>query len=293
MKQIEIGTCIPGSNVEEWLPHMVRAGFETISINFHMTLNGIDLVRLADTTKKILEGTNTKISCLGLYCNPIQYEAHKKELEQCIKYAPLFGANVVSTFAGAYEGKPVEDAISKFGEVFRDLAKQAADHNLKIGIENCLMGGTWDQCTCNIGFNPRAWEMMFEEVPDANVGLEWEPTHQMVQLIDPIPQLRKWAHKVVHMHGKDATVDWDAVRSYGIAGAAKFASHRTPGFGDTNWRDIFTILHTAGYEGDICVEGYHDLVYKDDWEMTSQLHALNYLKWCRGGEFVPNPWQSE
>ena len=20
------------------------------------------------------------------------------------------------------------------------------------------------------------------------------------------------------------------------------------------------------------------------------LHALNYLKWCRGGEFVPNPW---
>jgi hypothetical protein len=47
----------------------------------------------------------------------------------------------------------------------------------------------------------------------------------------------------------------------------------------------------GGYEGDICIEGYHDPIYHDDWEMTAQLHALNYLKWCRGGEFVQNPWE--
>ena len=152
------------------------------------------------------------------------------------------------------------------------------------------MGGTWNQATCNIGFNPKAWKMMFEEVKADNIGLEWEPTHQMVQLIDPIPQLREWGHKIVHMHGKDATIDWDSVRKYGVMGAHEFVYHRTPGFGDTNWRDIFTILHQQGYEGDICIEGYHDPVYCNDWEMTGQLHALNYLKWCRGGDFTPNPW---
>ena len=33
----------------------------------------------------------------------------------------------------------------------------------------------------------------------------------MCQLIDPIPQLRKWVDKIFHVHGKDATIAWDAV----------------------------------------------------------------------------------
>ena len=153
------------------------------------------------------------------------------------------------------------------------------------------MGGTWDRLTCNLAMNPRAWEMMFQEVDSPALGLEWEPAHQMIQLIDPIPQLRKWVHKVYHMHGKDATVDMAAVREYGVmCNSDWYAPERTVGFGDTNWRDVFSILHKGGYEGDICVEGYHDPVYSREWEMTGQLHALNYLKWCRGDVYTPNPW---
>lgn len=292
MKQIKIGTCIPGDKVETWLPHFIKAGFETISINFHMTLNGTDLVKLSQRVKEIIGDSGVEVTTLGLYCNPIQRESDKEALEYCLECAPLFGATIVSTFAGAYEGKPVLEAIPKFGEVFRDLTKKAADKNLNMAIENCTMGGTWDHATCNIGFNPRAWKLMFQEVPAENFGLEWEPTHQMVQLIDPVAQLREWVPKIVHMHGKDATIDWDGVRRYGVLGASEFVYHRTPGFGDTNWRDIFTILHQNGYEGDICIEGYHDPVYRDDWEMTGQLHALHYLKWCRGGDFTPNPWDA-
>ncbi len=292
MKQIKIGTCIPGDKVETWLPHFIKAGFETISINFHMTLNGTDLVKLSQRVKEIIGDSGVEVTTLGLYCNPIQRESDKEALEYCLECAPLFGASTVSTFAGAYEGKPVPEAIPKFGEVFRDLTKKAADKNLNMAIENCTMGGTWDHATCNIGFNPKAWKLMFQEVTAENFGLEWEPTHQMVQLIDPVAQLREWVPKIVHMHGKDATIDWDGVRRYGVLGASEFVYHRTPGFGDTNWRDIFTILHQNGYEGDICIEGYHDPVYRDDWEMTGQLHALHYLKWCRGGDFTPNPWDA-
>ena len=54
MKQIKIGTCIPGDKVETWLPHFIKAGFETISINFHMTLNGTDLVKLSQRVKEII-----------------------------------------------------------------------------------------------------------------------------------------------------------------------------------------------------------------------------------------------
>lgn len=88
-----------------------------------------------------------------------------------------------------------------------------------------------------------------------------------------------------------ATIDWDAVRHSGISGAVPFVWHRMPGFGDTNWRDIISILRSNGYEDDICIEGYHDPVYSGELEMTGQLHALNYLKWCRGGDFTQTPWE--
>ena len=83
---------------------------------------------------------------------------------------------------------------------------------------------------------------------------------------------------------------WDVIRSTGIRGGEPYVHHRTPGFGDTNWSDVITILRTAGYKGSIDIEGWHDPVYRGDLEMTGQVRGLNYLKECRGGaEFAPNP----
>ncbi|RHQ53208.1 hypothetical protein DWY34_18305, partial [Blautia sp. AF25-12LB] len=173
MKQIKIGTCVPGPVAEEWLKGFVGKGFETFSLNFHMSLEGTDLDKLALTTDKLLAGTDSKITTLGYYCNPIQYAEHRKTLEKVICTAEKFGATHVSTFAGAWEGKPVESAYEEFGKVFRELADLAEEKGVKLGIENCLMDGTWEHATCNIGFNPKAWEVMFEEVKNDNFGLEW------------------------------------------------------------------------------------------------------------------------
>lgn len=291
MKQIRIGTCIPGDKAESWIPHMVKAGFETLSINNHMSLGDIKMEEQAPRLLDMIAGTGVEITTFGFYSNALQLEDHKKTMEYVIDNAHLYGAKVVSTFAGGLEGQSVDASMKKFKEVYSDLAKRAEDKGIRIAFENCPMGGTWDRVTCNIAINPRAWEMMFNEVDSPAIGLEWEPAHQMIQLIDPIPQLRKWVKKVYHLHGKDASVDWNAVREYGVmCNSDWYAPERTVGFGDTNWRDVFSILHHGGYEGDICVEGYHDPVYSRDWEMVGQLHALKYLKWCRGDEFVANPW---
>jgi hypothetical protein len=45
----------------------------------------------------------------------------------------------------------------------------------------------------------------------------------------------------------------------------------------------------AGYTGNIDIEGFHDPVYRGELEMTGQIRGLQYLKMCRGGDFVPNP----
>ena len=107
--------------------------------------------------------------------------------------------------------------------------------------------------------------------------------------IDPMPQLRKWIKKIFHIHGKDATIKWDVIREYGINGPQPWAFHRSPGFGDSDWTAILSELRQQNWTGCIDIEGWHDPVYRGDLEMTGQVHALNYLKRCRGGAFAANP----
>ena len=98
-----------------------------------------------------------------------------------------------------------------------------------------------------------------------------------------MPQIRKWAPKFFHVHGKDATVRWDVVREHGVFGKVPFVQMRTPGFGDTDWTRVISELRLAGYVGSIDIEGWHDPVYREELEMTGQVRALDYLKQCRGG----------
>jgi sugar phosphate isomerase/epimerase len=161
---------------------------------------------------------------------------------------------------------------------------------VRLAFENCAMDGNWASGDWNIAHNPDAWELMFDAVPSDNLGLEWEPCHQLVYLIDPMPQIRKWAPKFFHVHGKDATVRWDVVRQHGVFGKVPFVQMRTPGFGDTDWTRVIGELRLAGYVGSIDIEGWHDPVYREELEMTGQIRALDYLKQCRGGaRFVANP----
>jgi sugar phosphate isomerase/epimerase len=282
MCEIKIGTCVRGNDILTVLPEVIKAGFETIELYYNISLDGTDFVELSKRTNEIIGDSGLRISSIGLYCNPLQYEEQRKELEYCIDNAKLFNARVIGTFAGALEGESVDDSMPKYKEVFSELAKRAEANNIKIGIENCPMYGFWYRNTCNIGFCPRSWEMMFDAVDSDNIGLEWEPSHQLEQFIDPIEQLKVWMPKIVHVHGKDANIDWQYIRKYGSWFGSHYSSHRFPGLGDSDWKQIITILNHGGYCEDIAIEGFHDPVYYGDREFEGQIMALDYLKRCQG-----------
>ncbi len=292
-QQIRIGTLVPGANAANYIKQILPYGFESFEINWWQQLGGADLAKLADEVKAALGDSGAQVSSLGVYGNPLGVndidEVTRQDWVKCIKAARAFGAGVVCGFAGRVVNEPIDKSMDRFAEVFGPLTKLAADEGVKIAFENCDMGGDWQRGDWNIAHNPTAWEMMFNAVPLDNIGLEWEPCHQMVSLIDPMPQLRKWVSKIFHLHGKDCTILWDVVREYGVDGPKPFAFHRTPGFGDCNWTDIISELRRGGFVGSIDIEGWHDPVYRGELEMTGQVHALNHLKQCRGGDFVPNP----
>lgn len=307
-EDIRIGTLVSaGMGSPDYIRQILPHGFESFQLTFWQTTAEIDFPKLADEVNAALDGSGAVISSLGIFGNPLETEPGDLETltgwEACIDNAALFGCDVVAGFAGRLRDKPIHESIPRFKEVYGELAKRAEDKGVRIAFENCDMGGTWQTGDFNIAHNPTAWEMMFNAVPSDALGLEWEPCHQMVSLIDPMPQLRKWVSKIYHVHGKDATIHWDVVREFGVHSSVHedialehgvqavppFAYHRTPGFGDSNWTDIISDLRKGGFKGCIDIEGWHDPVYRGDLEMTGQVHGLNYLKQCRGGSFVENP----
>mgnify|MGYP000182785352 CR=1 FL=1 len=293
MEQIKIGTLISADEAMSIIPDITDYGFETFSITFWKTIGKTDIKELAKRLTDYLAPKGITISSLSIFTNPLsdstEFSDAVKSWETLIDNASLFGTNLVTGFTGRVIDKSIDDSINKFQQVFGELSKRAASKGVKIAFENCTMGGNWEKGNWNIAHNPAAWELMFNALPEDNLGLQWEPCHQMVQLIDPIPQLKKWAGKIFNVHGKDATIDWDIIKKYGIGGYKQFAWHRTPGFGDSNWTDIISILRMNNYTGSIDIEGYHDPVYNGKLELTGQVHALNYLKQCRGGNFIENP----
>ncbi len=293
--QIRIGTLVSANkNTGNYIRQIKQHGFESFSLTIWQQLGDLTMNELAEDVKAAIGDDDIKINCIGVFGNPLESrpvdEATRAAWESAIDHAHLFGATVVAGFAGRLIDKPVPESLKQYKKVFGPLAKRAADKGVRIAFENCDMGGDWQRGDWNIAHAPTAWEMMFHELPDENIGLEWEPCHQMVSLIDPLPQLKKWVHRIFHIHGKDATVMWDVVRTVGIRGGQPYVFHRTPGFGDTNWTDVISILRMNNWQGSIDIEGWHDPVYRGELEMTGQVHALNYLKRCRGGsEFAPNP----
>ena len=293
MDKLRIGTLVDGKDAVRVIPQLIPYGFESFSITFWQTTGGVDLEDMAKKVRDVLAEHDVIISCLSLFGNPLMGEGKNADAlaswERLIDNAHLFGTDLVTGFTGRIVDRPIDESIPRFKEVFGELARRAADKGVRLAFENCNMGGDWQKGDWNIAHHPTAWEMMFDALPLDNLGLEWEPCHQMVQLIDPIPQLRKWANKIFHVHGKDATIAWDIIRECGIGGPKPFVWHRTPGFGDSNWTDIISILRYSKYQGTIDIEGYHDPVYRGELEMTGQVRGLQYLKQCRGGEFVANP----
>lgn len=292
MENIRIGTCVNGPDAIKLIPQILPHGFESFDITFWKTTGGIDLTDLAKRVRESIAKSGAIISCITVFGNPLTGEGDDSDSlaswERLIDNAHLFGTDLVTGFTGRMPG-PIPDSMPRFKEVFSELAKRAADRGVRLAFENCSMGGNWHYGGFNIAHCPTAWEMMFDAVPGGHLGLQWEPCHQLLNFIDPIPQLRKWAGRIFNVHGKDATIDWDVIREYGRGGHIQYAWDRTPGFGDSDWTKIISILRKSGYTGSIDIEGYHDPVYQGDLEYTGQVHGLNYLKNCRGGDYVPNP----
>jgi sugar phosphate isomerase/epimerase len=283
---IRLGTLVKGDkDPARAIRELAPLGFESFSVMFWQTLGPVDLPRLAREVRAAVAETGTFLSSVSIYGNILLGDQAAEQthhgFEQLIAQAGAFGTALVTGFTGRVPDRPLEESIGPWKLKFNPLVKQAEDAGVRLAMENCRMGGNWKHGSWNLAICPDAWEILFQEIPSFSLGLEWEPCHQLLCLADPLAQLERWVPRIYHVHGKDAHIDWDVVRSHGVFGARKWSVQRTAGFGDSDWTAIIRTLDAAGYVGSIDIEGWNDPVYKNEREIEGQSLGLRLLKECR------------
>jgi sugar phosphate isomerase/epimerase len=216
----------------------------------------------AAQVNEIVAAAGVTISALGYYPNPLapakeEAQVYIDHIRQVILAAELLGVNVMNTFVGRDPAKTVDNNWPRFKEVWPPLVRFAEDHGVRIGIENCPMAFTKDEWPGgkNLAHTPAIWRRMFEEIPSANFGLNYDPSHMVWQHMDYLKPLREFKDKLFHIHAKDVRVDRHRLDDVGImATSLEFHAPKLPGLGDVNWGQFFSVLSDVGYDGPVCIE---------------------------------------
>lgn len=215
----------------------------------------------ADDVRAMCDRRRVAISALGYYSIPLsadvqQAQSAQSHLRKVIAAAQKLGLSTVNSFIGANMHLSLEDNFVKFQEVWPDIIRFAEDHGIRIGIENCpmLFDKTWP-FGLNLARTPAIWRRMFEAIPSANFGLNYDPSHLRMQLMDPIAPIREFGSRIFHTHAKDMRVDVHKLDDVGsLVTPMERCTAKIPGLGDINWGAWIGALSDAGYDGPVCVE---------------------------------------
>ena len=256
----------------------------------------VDVVELgsaeAEKINHVASSATVEISGLGYYPNPLSPDQQESQvavdhIKQVILAAELLGVSQMNTFIGRDWTKSVDENWPRFLDVWSPLVAFAADHGVRIGIENCPMLFSRDEWPGgkNLAYCPAIWERMFESIPRPNFGLNYDPSHLVWMQMDYLKPLRDFSQRLFHIHAKDVRVDRHRLDEVGIlATPLEYHSPKLPGMGEVDWGRFFSVLSDQGYQGPVCVE-VEDRAYEDSLgsRKASLRQSATYLR-----QFVPN-----
>ncbi len=227
----------------------------------------------AQRVRELMQSSGVAISGLGYYPNPLSPNSEEstvavQHLERVIGAAQRLGVGQVNTFIGRDWKRTVDENWPRFLETWEPLVAYAEERGVRIGIENCPMLFGPDEWPGgkNLATTPAIWRRMFEALPSASFGLNYDPSHLLWLGIDPIQPLFEFAERIFHVHAKDVRVDRRRLEDVGIlAFPLEYHVPKLPGRGDLNWGHFCAALSEIGYEGPICVE-VEDRAYEGSLE---------------------------
>ena len=204
--------------------------------------------------------TTSASRALGYYPNPLSNNAEEAEvaqphLKQGHRCGPIAGPRSCQyVHRGRLETASGRE-LARFREVWPELIRHAEDRGVRIGIENCPMLFTMDEWPFgkNLARSPHVWRQMFEAIPSPNFGLNYDPSHMVLQRMDCYAPIKEFADRIFHTHAKDMKIEYDQLNDRGVL-TFDWYTAKIPGLGDVDWSRWISALTDAGYDGPVCIE---------------------------------------
>lgn len=240
--------------------------------------------------ERVLSAYDMEVSALT-YCRNYlssdreEAEHHLEELKKRIVFAGALGVEKIVTSTGI--DKRVREniydsadsirntpphSLDRFTETFLPIVELAEKHGVKLAFENCPLMG-------NIAISPVMWREIFRRIDSEQVGLAYDPSHLVWQMIDPYAHVPEFAGHILHVHAKDMHVDWTSLRETGFLTDFRWWSARIPGHGDVDWQRLFGVLKECGFGGTVSIE-HEDPTYEgtQDKVLEGLREAKDFLK---------------
>lgn len=285
--------CFPRIPLERIVPWAAEQGFETLEMaawpkrsRRDYMARHIEAERFSkDDAKRVtdlLGEHGLAISAMAYYDNNLHPDRKKREeyhehLRKVIDAASMLGVDRVGTFVGARPVHP-KKVMKEVGEIFREMMRYANDRGVRVMIENCPMDN-WVTFGLpgNYAYSPELWEALFNEVPDENFGLNYDPSHLYWLGIDHEQAARDFASRIFHVHAKDAEMLPEGQYRHGILGQQlgdnKWKSgwwrYRMPGKGEIDWTSFLETVREIGYDDVVSIE-HEDPEYEGSEEKVRE-----------------------
>lgn len=199
---------------------------------------------------KALDDRMLQFSSLGYYtCDitvPKKLAAVQAHACKTIDAAAALGVSTVCMLSGfPAEGMTKIDTIRKvLPKAFKPILAHARKQKINIALEN------WFETNLQ-GLD--TFEAMFKAIPDANFGLNYDPSHLYHQECDHLLPVSLYKNRIFHTHAKDTLVNRALRAKVGIY-AGGWWRYVIPGFGNINWGEYISHLRMNGYDGVLSIE---------------------------------------
>src|ERR1700730_1625898 len=255
-----------GPYTEANVDFALQEGFNNMILGAGPGDRGLDPTKLTDEQiDKIEDHLASKgihVSALQVNGNHIAHDSVEREREngdfvKAIALAGKLGIPYVGTQSGKDASKPFQAQVDEIVRVYNERYFAACEKYKVRILWEPWAGGP------NIATSPVGFEALFKGFKDSPyVGLQYDPSHLVWQMMDPIQTAKDFVDKIYDVHLKDTRIHWDIVRRGGIVpvNQARWWQFRVPGMGSIDWPAFFGILQSIGYEGAMSVE-HEDVLY--------------------------------
>ena len=275
MKLGLLSAAFPAMPLEQLAEWAAGNGFEMLEVacwpaskaeRRYAGVTHIDVAELtprgAGDVRDLMEKHNLQISSLAYYPNPLHPDPDHRQmvaehLKKVIAAAEMLSVPIVGTFVGRDRNRTVEDNFGEFEKVWPPLVRFAVDHGIKIAIENCPMIFSNDEWPGgdNLAATPAIWRRMWDIIPDANFGLNLDPSHLVWQMIDYERVVYEFGDRIFHVHAKDMRIDREQLYQHGVLSLGMgWQIPRLPGLGEIQWNRFISALYAVGYDYVVSIE---------------------------------------